>query len=82
MVARYFEASLGRFLSVDPSFKARKNPTNPQRWNRYACAADNPIGFFDPDGGDFVAAANPQTKTMTVKVNIVMTGLWRGLHFV
>ncbi len=52
MLARYYGASLGRFLSVDPIVKRRKNSRFPQRWNRFAYALNNPILFFDPDGLD------------------------------
>jgi RHS repeat-associated protein len=49
MLARYYEAVVGRFISVDPSrYGVRER--NPQTWNRYAYANDDPIRSFDPDG--------------------------------
>jgi len=56
MLARYYEASLGRFLSVDPVLKGATSLANPQRWNRYTYALNNPIAFVDPDGRDVVYA--------------------------
>ena len=47
MHARYYTASIGRFLSVDPG---GMNPRSPQTWNRYAYVANNPMNRFDPDG--------------------------------
>jgi RHS repeat-associated protein len=53
MHARYYDPDMGRFLSVDPSTKFDLH--NPQSWNRYAYAHNNPINKFDPDGRDALA---------------------------
>ncbi len=45
--ARYYDSSLGRFLSVDP---AGPDPMNPMSWNRYAYCLNNPYKYVDPDG--------------------------------
>ncbi|OOG59320.1 RHS repeat-associated core domain-containing protein [Rhodanobacter sp. C03] len=47
MQHRYYDPSMGRFLSVDP-----KTPTagNPFDFNRFAYVNDNPILNIDPDG--------------------------------
>ena len=42
--ARYYDADVGRFLSVDPL--ATKFPA----WSTYQYTLDNPIAFIDPDG--------------------------------
>src|SRR5207248_2041474 len=47
MHARYYSAALGPFLSVDP---VEGNPSQPQSWNRYAYATNNPINRTDPTG--------------------------------
>jgi RHS repeat-associated protein len=47
MHARYDNASLGRFLSVDP---ARGLASHPQSWNRYSYASNNPLLRVDPSG--------------------------------
>jgi len=49
MLARYYSASSGRFLSVDPSSRGI-NPLNPQTWNRHSYVLNNPLRFTDPDG--------------------------------
>jgi RHS repeat-associated protein len=47
--ARYYSSSMGTFMSVDPSGKS-VHLTDPQTWNRYVYARDNPIGYVDPNG--------------------------------
>jgi hypothetical protein len=47
MHARYYNGNLGRFLSVDPVLGDRYQP---QTWNRYAYAENNPIRLTDPTG--------------------------------
>ena len=58
MLARYYEASLGRFLSTDPVAKPGRNLQSPQRWNRYAYTLNNPLKYFDPNGLDVRVAAS------------------------
>src|SRR5258706_6712142 len=38
------------FLSVDPEIAVRRDMHQPQGWNRYAYALNNPMLRFDPDG--------------------------------
>ena len=47
MQQRYYDATLGRFLSVDPVTANSGTGTN---FNRYWYAANNPYKFTDPDG--------------------------------
>ena len=46
MQQRYYDESIGRFLSVDPVLAY----SNPGAFNRYKYAANNPYRFTDPDG--------------------------------
>jgi RHS repeat-associated protein len=46
---RYYAASIGRFLSVDP-FGRSAVATNPQSWNRYAYVLGDPVNGTDPTG--------------------------------
>jgi uncharacterized protein RhaS with RHS repeats len=48
MHARYYDGAVGKFLSVDPgrSWDAKQ----PQSWNRYAYANNNPMKCIDPNG--------------------------------
>lgn len=52
MHARYDMATMGRFLSIDPSASSAV-PASPQSWNRYAYALNNPIAYFDPNGREW-----------------------------
>jgi RHS repeat-associated protein len=45
--ARFFSPSLGRFLQPDTLIPDTQNP---QAWNRYAYALNNPIRYNDPSG--------------------------------
>ena len=45
--ARYYRVSWGRFTQVDP---LGGSLTNPQRWNGYAYALNNPLRYVDPMG--------------------------------
>ena len=62
--ARYLDITLGRFISVDPVM----NLLDPQQWNAYAYANNNPTTWSDPTGrivrrdGD---SPRPNTATST-----------------
>ncbi len=45
--ARYYRPRHGRFAQVDPVYAGLFDP---QQWNRYAYARNNPLSFVDPDG--------------------------------
>jgi RHS repeat-associated protein len=55
--ARYFSGERGRFSTIDPIFTWQDNLTDPQRWNRYAYARNNPVRYVDPDGRAFIPGA-------------------------
>ncbi len=48
--ARYHNYNLGRFQSPDPIIISRKRIRNPQLWNSYSYAGNNPLKYVDPDG--------------------------------
>jgi RHS repeat-associated protein len=56
--ARYMDAGVGRFASIDPIRAVDPNTgkvnsillSNPQRLNLYAYAGNNPYKYIDPDG--------------------------------
>jgi RHS repeat-associated protein len=50
MHARYYNPTIGRFLSVDPVTEVKKALRAPQMWNRYAYVVNNPLKFLDPAG--------------------------------
>jgi RHS repeat-associated protein len=45
--ARYYDPWLGRFVSADTVVP---NPGNPQAWNRYSYALNDPLRYVDPTG--------------------------------
>src|SRR3984885_11064822 len=47
--ARYDSSILGRFMSPDEAF-ADQHPVNPQSWNLYTYARNNPLRNIDPNG--------------------------------
>ncbi len=49
MGARHYAFTLGRFLQPDAPF-ADQSTANPQTWNLYAYARNNPLYFVDPSG--------------------------------
>ena len=53
--ARYMSSAQGRFTSTDPLGANLVRVLNPQRWNMYGYAVNNPLAFTDPDGRDAVA---------------------------
>jgi len=50
--ARYNSSSMGRFMSPDPIVITRRRVTDPQRFNLYAYARNNPLRYTDPTGMD------------------------------
>jgi RHS repeat-associated protein len=48
--ARYYGSRIGRFTTTDPVQTIKENLVDPQRWNRYAYARNNPLRYVDPTG--------------------------------
>jgi RHS repeat-associated protein len=48
--ARDYRAAIGRFQTVDPLLPVDRALRDPQQWNRYAYARNNPLTHTDPDG--------------------------------
>lgn len=49
-LARYYSADKGRFVSPDPIIISDKQAENPQLWNLYNYAGNNPLAYTDPTG--------------------------------
>jgi RHS repeat-associated protein len=47
---RKYSAVQGRWISPDPAGLGAVDPSNPQSWNRYAYALNNPLRYVDPSG--------------------------------
>jgi len=50
--ARYYDQSVGRFITKDPS---PAYPSVPQSLNRYVYVENNPINLVDPSGNDWIS---------------------------
>jgi len=46
-IARFYDPAIGRFIQPDTIIP---NPANPQSWNRYSYAKNNPSRYIDPTG--------------------------------
>ncbi len=57
--ARYLSAAQGRFTSADPKVVGNSRLLDPQRWNLYGYARDNPLLFVDPDGREIILFYRP-----------------------
>jgi RHS repeat-associated protein len=57
-LARYFTSNFGRFLSPDPE-NAGADAGNPQSWNAYSYALNDPVDNTDPDGRDTCQGRDP-----------------------
>jgi RHS repeat-associated protein len=70
--ARYDSSSMGRFMSPDP-LMASATVYDPQTWNRYSYALNNPLKYIDPTGmkEENAADCKKDTQCVTVKVNVI-----------
>jgi RHS repeat-associated protein len=66
-VARYYSSTQGRFSGVDPYNPILQSADEadfvsylgqPQKWNRYGYATNNPLRYVDPSGEDIVLPGN------------------------
>jgi RHS repeat-associated protein len=61
---RQYSTNLGRWQSPDP-YLGSYDFTNPQSFNRYTYALNDPVNFLDPSGLDPVCTTDPETGTVT-----------------
>jgi RHS repeat-associated protein len=70
--ARYFGSSMGRFMSPDEFWKD-SHVGDPQSWNKYTYARNNPLRYVDPTGEKATVSTNCTTNDQnqtTCNVNI------------
>jgi RHS repeat-associated protein len=70
--ARYFGSSMGRWLSPD-DFTKDTHVADPQSWNLYAYARNNPLRYIDPTGQNATVSTSCSTDSsghQTCNVNI------------
>jgi RHS repeat-associated protein len=81
--ARYFSGAQGRMTSPDPFMimtQAENREqldaylSNPQTWNRYAYALNNPLRYVDPTGLDPISVEDCQKDSTctVVKLNVIL----------
>ena len=64
--ARYYDPTLGRFISPDLIVPGVGNP---QAWDRYAYVLNNPLRYTDPSGFDHrLSDSNSQIKSVAAAV--------------
>jgi RHS repeat-associated protein len=66
--ARYLRGQSGRFITTDPVLNIEAALIDPQRWNRYGYARNNPFAFIDPDGRDVYLVLNPHRMAANAAV--------------
>ncbi|MEQ1513210.1 MAG: RHS repeat-associated core domain-containing protein [Lysobacteraceae bacterium] len=77
MQQRYYDQSIGRFLSVDPVTADSMTGSN---FNRYKYASNNPYKYVDPDGRQdacqeaFFQALRGMMRSFSVKTSFGATG--------
>jgi RHS repeat-associated protein len=62
--ARYFTSSMGRFMRPDPIMFSKQKLVDPQQWNMYSYARNNPLRFLDPTGKYVCNGTADQCKTI------------------
>jgi len=60
--ARYYKNDMGRFYSPDPVLSS-SHEEDPQTWNKYVYARDNPMRYTDPTGLDFSLSCSQNNGT-------------------
>ncbi|NLT33032.1 MAG: RHS repeat-associated core domain-containing protein [Acidobacteria bacterium] len=72
--ARYYSGAQGRFLSVDPGNAGAVNE-DPQSWNAYAYARDNPLKYVDPNGELYLICSHSNPNECKISTGIIHWGL-------
>ena len=83
--ARYYAAQTGRFTTVDPARDWRVTILQPQRWNRYAYAGNNPLRYIDPDGREIrcmCGGVSEKVRDLQKQYDAAsgLTKLWVGIR--
>jgi RHS repeat-associated protein len=77
---RMYASTYGRFLTPDPMGAKAANPNDPESWNRYAYAIDDPVNRNDPNGlcpPGYVPATTAQDQSI---VNTAESYVGQGLQ--
>jgi RHS repeat-associated protein len=78
MKARYYSSVQGRFTSPDDFWKDSQ-VSDPQSWNKYAYARNNPLKYIDPEGEKATVKieTDEKNKTGTITINASIA-IWTG----
>jgi RHS repeat-associated protein len=68
-VKRYFGSSLGRFMTPDAFYKD-SHVGDPQSWNEYAYARNNPLRYVDPTGQNATVSTSCSTTNNQTTCNV------------
>jgi len=86
--ARYYGSKIGRFTTTDPAYVLQENLVDPQRWNRYAYARNNPLRYLDPDGRVLVLTGDANRTLSDLRAGVpaadrpFVTAVQRGPYLV
>jgi RHS repeat-associated protein len=69
MGARYFGSGLGRFITPDAFYKD-SHVADPQSWNEYAYARNNPLRYVDPTGENATVSTTCSTTNNQTTCNV------------
>ncbi|MCZ2075083.1 MAG: RHS repeat-associated core domain-containing protein [Bryobacterales bacterium] len=72
--ARYYSGAQGRFTSPDPMFFQVEMLADPQRFNLYAYARNNPLRFIDPTGETIELSSDPTQRGKEMAALCVTVG--------
>jgi RHS repeat-associated protein len=82
-LARMYRAQIGRFSTPDPATPGAT--ANPQAWNRYSYALNNPLSNLDPDGltpfyqtGPFEDSVTVTAPIQYIEISLIMLGAYGG----
>jgi RHS repeat-associated protein len=74
--ARYYSPGVGRFVTPDPKVLSAQRMFDPQQWNMYAYARNNPLKYTDPDGKE-LALATGMSKADAQRVTKSLVEVYR-----
>lgn len=72
--ARHYGSSIGRFMVPDPAGNVVADFSNPQTWNMYSYARNNPLTYVDPSGLDPILPCVNDTDPNTGNICATGTG--------
>ena len=75
--ARYYDATIGRFISADPIVP---DPFNPQSLNRYSYCLNNPLKYIDPSGYNYTESEKAASQVLLNLIQQAVDSGWDGSY--